>query len=106
MNFQVLDNPVANGQGGWGSTLVLVAYIVIILVVFYFILIRPQKKKQKEEKKMRDSIQIGDEIITIGGFYYKIVSIKEDSFIVESPVDHTKMRLAKWAVQSNNTLHN
>lgn len=104
MNFQVLAGATA-GQGGWQGTLVLVAYIAIILVAFYFILIRPQKKKQKEEKKMRDSIQIGDEIITIGGFYYKIVSIKEDSFIVESPVDHTKMRLAKWAVQSNNTLH-
>ena len=40
---------------------------VIIIFFFYFLLIRPQKKKDKEAKAMRDSIQIGDEIMTIGG---------------------------------------
>lgn len=94
----------ANG-GGAGGILFTVAYIAIIGLVFYFLLIRPQKKKQKKEQAMRDSIQIGDEILTIGGFYCKVVSIKEDSFMVESPIDHSKMRIAKWAVQSNQTIH-
>ncbi len=85
--------------------LVTVGYIAIIGFVLWFFMIRPQRKKQKKEQAMRDSVQIGDDIITIGGFYCKVVSIKDDTFIVESPVDHTKMRVAKWAVQSNETIH-
>lgn len=99
---QAAEQPQGNGVL---QIVIMVAYIAIIGLVFYFLLIRPQKKKQKKEQTMRDNIQIGDEIITIGGFYCKVVSIKEDSFMVESPIDHSKMRVAKWAVQSNQTIH-
>lgn len=107
MNLGILAaaaTQTGGANGTWGI-LFTVGYIAIIGVVFYFLLIRPQKKKQKKEQAMRDSIQIGDEILTIGGFYCKVVSIKEDSFMVESPIDHSKMRIAKWAVQSNQTIH-
>ena len=79
--------------------------IVIMFVILYFVMIRPQKKRQKEEEKMRNNLQIGDEILTIGGFYFKVVSIKEDSLVVESTADHSKHRVAKWAVQQNMTIH-
>ena len=79
--------------------------IVIMFVILYFVMIRPQKKRQKEEEKMRNNLQIGDEILTIGGFYFKIVSIKEDSLGVESTADHSKQRIARWAVQQNMTIH-
>lgn len=49
----------------------------------YFVMIRPQKKKQKEEQNMRDSIQVGDEITTIGGIMGRVVTVKEDSIIIE-----------------------
>ena len=104
MNLNIMAAAKA-ANGGLGGTIGLVIYIVIIGLVFYFLMIRPQKKKQKKEQAMRDSIQIGDELLTIGGYYVKVVSIKEDSFVVESTVDHTKMRIAKWAIQSNNTIH-
>lgn len=103
MNLNVL--PAEAQQQGGMSLVVMLIYIAVIGLVFYFLMIRPQKKKQKKEQAMRDSIQIGDELLTIGGFYVKVVSIKEDSFVVESTVDHTKMRIAKWAVQSNQTIH-
>lgn len=89
-------------DGGWVTMII---YLVVIIGAFYFLLIRPQKKKQKEEKKMRDSLQIGDEILTIGGFYGKVVSIKEDSIVIESQLDHTKQKLARWAIQQNLTVH-
>ena len=54
---------------------------------------------------MRNNIQMGDEILTIGGIYGKVVSIKDDSLIIESSVDHSKIRIAKWAIQSNLTIH-
>ena len=57
------------------STLSTFLPIILLIVVFYFFLIRPQKKRDKAEKEMRNSIQVGDEISTIGGFIGKVVSI-------------------------------
>ena len=65
----------------------------------YFIL----KKKQKEEQNMRDSIQVGDEITTIGGIMGRVVTVKEDSIIIETGADRNKMKITRWAVSTNNT---
>ena len=87
--------------GAWGWIL----YFVVIIGAMYFILIRPQRKKQKEEEKMKSNTQVGDEILSIGGIYGKIVAVKEDSYIVESGPDRSKVRVAKWAIQQNFTVH-
>ena len=73
--------------------------IILLFVVFYFFLIRPQKKRDKAEKEMRDSIKVGDEISTIGGFIGKVVSIKDDTLVIESTADRTKLKLYRWAVR-------
>lgn len=83
----------------YGQILGSVLPIVLLFVVFYFFLIRPQKKRDKAEKEMRDSIQIGDEISTIGGFIGKVVSIKDDTLVIESSADRTKLKLYRWAVR-------
>ncbi len=90
---------------GSNSIWVMVIYIAVIFGIMYFLLIRPQKKKQKEEEKLRNNIQIGDEIITIGGIYGRVVAIKEDSFIIESGPDRSKYRMARWSIQTNLTVH-
>lgn len=82
-----------------------IGYFVVIIGVMYFVMIRPQKKKQKEEQKMRESIQVGDEILTIGGIYGRVVSLKEDSIVIESSADHSKIKIAKWALSQNLTIH-
>lgn len=41
--------------------------LILMIVIFYFLLIRPQKKRDKEVQKMRENIEIADEIVTIGG---------------------------------------
>ena len=74
--------------------------LILLFVVFYFFLIRPQKKRDKAEKEMRDSIKVGDEISTIGGFIGKVVSIKDDTLVIESTADRTKLKLYRWAVRS------
>ena len=98
---------LSEGSGTTGTPSLLPTLLMIggLILVFYFFMIRPQKKRQKEEEKMRNNLQIGDEILTIGGFYFKVVSIKEDSLVVESTADHSKHRVAKWAVQHNMTIH-
>ena len=91
--------------GGTLDMIVMLLPMVLIFGVMWFVMIRPQRKKQKEEEKMRNNIQIGDEILTIGGFYGRVVSIKEDSIIFESASDHTKQKIARWAIQQNLTIH-
>ena len=75
------------------------APLVILIVVFYFLLIRPQRKRDKAEREMRNSIQVGDEISTIGGFIGRVVSIKDDVLVIESSSDRTKLKLYRWAIR-------
>lgn len=77
--------------------------IILMFVVFYFLLIRPQKKREKEVQEMRQAIEVGDEVVTIGGIVGRVVSIKEDTLVVETSAERSKLRLARWAIQQNNT---
>ena len=74
--------------------------IAVVVVVFYFFGIRPQKKQEQAMAQMRDNLQVGDEITTIGGIIGKIVSIKEETMIIETGRDHTRIRLLKTAVRT------
>ena len=74
--------------------------IGVVFVVFYFFGIRPQKKQEREAANMRDNLQVGDEITTIGGVIGKIVSIKEETMVIETSRDHTRIRFLKSAVRS------
>ena len=77
--------------------------MVAIIPIFYFLLIRPQKKQEKETKAMRDNLEVGDEITTIGGIIGRVVTVKEDTLIIETGADRNKMKIAKWAISTNNT---
>ena len=92
------------GEGAQqGSPVTMILLLVGMMVVMYFIMIRPQKKKQAEDQKLRDSVQIGDEITTIGGINGRVVTVKEDSIVIETGADRTKMKLMRWAIQTNDT---
>ena len=72
----------------------------VMLLVFYFFMVRPQKKQEKETNEMRNNLQVGDEITTIGGIIGKIVSIKEETIMIETGKEKTKIRLLKTAVRN------
>ena len=102
MNFNLLSGAGSNAaQNGSGGTILLIVYIVIIIAAMYFFMIRPNKKKQQKEEAMRNSIEVGNQVLTIGGIYGEIVAVKEDSFVIESGPDRSKIRIAKWAIQQN-----
>ena len=84
-------------MGDFGIT---IGMIVVVVVVFYFFGIRPQKKQERAAAEMRDNLAVGDEITTIGGIIGKIVSIKEETMIIETGRDHTRIRLLKTAVRN------
>ena len=79
---------------------VTIGMIAVVVVVFYFFGIRPQKKQEQAAAQMRDNLQVGDEITTIGGIIGKTVSIKEETMIIETGRDHTRIRFLKTAVRS------
>ncbi len=95
----------ASGTSGTqqGSSTSYIILMVILVGVMYFVMIRPQKKKQKEDQEMRASLEIGDEIITIGGIVGRVVTIREEDLVIETGADRTKMKIQRWAVNTNVT---
>ena len=86
--------------GGAGGGLMSIGLIVVMFVVLYFFMIRPQKKQERETNEMRNNLKVGDEITTIGGIIGKIVSIKEETVMIETGHDRMKIRILKSAVRN------
>lgn len=66
-----------------GNGIESIIMIVLLVVVFYFFMIRPQQKRQKEIRKFREGVQQGDRVVTAGGIYGKVRSVKETTFVIE-----------------------
>lgn len=97
LNF-LLEGETAAG-GVWES-LIPILGIVLLIVFFYFFMIRPQRKQEKKDAEMRDALQVGDEVTTIGGIIGKVVSIKEETFVLETTKDRTRIRFLRGAIRS------
>lgn len=82
------------------SSLVPIIMIVAMIAIFYFFMYRPQKKQDQQQQQMRNSIEVGDEITTIGGIIGKIVSIKDETLVLETSKDKTKIRILRSAIRS------
>ena len=83
-----------------GGSLIPLIGIVFLFVVMYFFMIRPQKKQERKDAEMRDALAVGDEVTTIGGIIGKVISIKEETFVLETTKDRTKIRFLKGAIRS------
>jgi preprotein translocase subunit YajC len=90
----------ANNTPNTLSSLLPLGMLVLMFVAMYFLTIRPQKKAEKEANDMRNNLEIGDEITTIGGIVGKIVSIKEETCVIETSKNGTKIRILKQAVRN------
>ena len=71
--------PGTGGGGNWSMLMM----IVLFFIIMYFFMIRPQQKKQKEIQKMRESLKVGDRVVTSGGIYGKIKEVEDTAFIIE-----------------------
>lgn len=102
--FELLTlEAAAGGATGKSSSLTMILPLLAMFALMYFLMIRPQKKQQKKDQEMRDSTQVGDEVTTIGGIMGRVVTVKEDALIIETGADRNKMKIARWAIQVNNT---
>ena len=81
-----------------------IVFMLVILGGMFFFMYRSQKKQQKKETEMRNSIEIGDEVTTIGGIMGRVVALKEDTFVLETGSDRVKIRFRRTAIGSVNKL--
>ena len=73
--------------------------LVGMLVVMYFFMIRPQKKQEKELADMRNSLEVGDEVVTIGGIIGSVIIIKDDKLMIETG-SGSKITILRSAVKT------
>ena len=85
------------------KTFISVLPLLILIVAMYFLMIRPQRKKDQEIKNMRNNLQVGDEIVTIGGIVGKIVKVKGENIVLQVGADKVKLEMTRWAVSSVTT---
>jgi preprotein translocase subunit YajC len=81
------------------STIYMIGFLVVIFALFYFVMIRPQRKRQKEQQEMIAAIQKGDRVITAGGIYGVVESLREDSVVLKVE-GGTLLRVAKGSVMA------
>lgn len=93
---------LTQGSGG-GSFWTMIIIYALIIAVFYFLMIRPQSKQKKKEEDMRNTLEVGDTIVTIGGIIGRVVSIKDEDIVIETGADRNKMKIKKWAIGNNET---
>ena len=93
----LMEASTSAGAYGWTS----IIWLLILLGAFYFILIRPQRKKEKKDAEMRKNIQVGDEIVTAGGIVGIVCKLEEETLVIETGGDRSKLRIKRWAVSQN-----
>ena len=99
LNFLLSGDATTTTNSG-GFSWVTIVIIVVLIAAFYFFMIRPQKKQEKKDSEMRNALAVGDEVTTIGGIIGKVVSIKGETFVLETTKDKTKIRFLKGAIRS------
>ena len=82
------------------NSLITIGLMLALVAVMYFVMIRPQRKKEKETAQMRNSIQPGDKVVTIGGVVGKVCSVKEDVVTIETGSDKVRIKFVKNAISS------
>ena len=71
-----------NASSGMGMVGAIV-WMVVLLGIMYFLMLRPQKKEQKRLQAMLNDMEVGDSIVTTGGFYGVVIDMTEEDVIVE-----------------------
>ena len=92
------DGAQQTAQVGMGGMLIPLA---IMFALLYFVAIRPQKKRDRELKEMQESLQVGDEVVTGGGIVGIVVSVGEDTVVIETGGAKHKLRIKNWAITEN-----
>ena len=87
-------------KSGPGILIMTLVMVAVLGAAMYFFMYLPQKKQDKKNNEMKNSLSVGDEVTTIGGIVGRVISIKDDSFVLETTKDRTKIRFLRSALRS------
>ncbi|MDP4094700.1 MAG: preprotein translocase subunit YajC [Bacillota bacterium] len=82
-----------------GSTTFFIVYIVFFIGIMYLLIFLPQKRRDKKTREMLSAVEVGSNIVTIGGISGKIINIKDDEVTIESGIDKSKILVKRWAIK-------
>ena len=105
MNLSAIISVLAAEQSSPASLAMTFIPLVLIIVFFYFFIIRPQKITEFKDAGDAREEEIGDEVVTNGGIVGIVFSIKDDTVVIETGGDRSKIRVKKWAIAKNETIH-
>ncbi len=91
--------------GGIGTLISTLGIPILLLVFLYFIMIRPQQKQEKQTREMQKNLQVGDEVVTIGGIVGIVLRVEDatETVVLETGSDRLKIRLKQDAIKENVT---
>ena len=93
----------ATGSASLTETLFTLLPMILIIVFMFILIYLPQKRQDKKDAAMRSSIEIGDKVTTIGGIVGRVVTVKDDSLIIETGAERNRIKIMRWAISTNNT---
>ena len=95
------------GQGGNDivSILTMLIPLALMIVIFYFLIIRPEKKRGKKMQEMLNNLEVADEVVTTGGIVGRVLRVTDDTVLIETGSDRTKIRVLKSSIAENRTVH-
>jgi preprotein translocase subunit YajC len=87
----------ATSGGTSGAGAFQLVFLLLIGVVFYFMLIRPQQRRARAQRELVQSVSVGDEVVTIGGIYGRVVELDDDAVVLEV-APGTSLRFIRSAI--------
>ena len=91
-----MADPNAAAGGGGASGLTSFVPLILMFAVFYFLLIRPQQKRAKEQRAMISALKRGDDVITAGGLYGRIVETADEYVVLD--LGDSKVKVSRTAI--------
>ena len=88
---------LAQSSGNSGGSFAPLLLLVLMGGFFYFLMIRPQRNRARAQRDLLAGIEVGDEVMTIGGLYGTVRAVEDDRVTLEvSP--NVEMTFAKTAI--------
>jgi preprotein translocase subunit YajC len=84
-------------QASGGSNFTFLISLVLMVAIFYFLLIRPQQRRVRQQRELVGSLDVGDEVVTIGGMFGRIMELDDETVTLDVG-GGSRIRFVKQAV--------
>lgn len=74
-------------------------FLLLMFVVLYLVMIRPQRARMQKQQQLLRSVDVGDEVLTVGGLYGIVQELDEDDDdLVVEVAEGVNVRIARRSV--------